>query len=72
MTIDTDAKTVTVTLPLSATYPAQITDNAVTWYSGGAGNNTYRNTYNRQTGQLDGELTYGNAPLPCVRVPKPW
>jgi|GEM_PF-5871104 hypothetical protein len=48
--------------------PAQITDDAVTWYDKG-GNNNYLNTYNRQTGTFSGHYNYGSAPLPCVRPP---
>ena len=73
MIIDTDANTVTVSYfsDPKKTYPARITDDAVTWYSK-SGNDTYVNTYDRQTGTESGEVNHGSPPTPCVRVPKPW
>jgi hypothetical protein len=72
ITINTDAKTVTIAAPgspLPVTHPAQITDDAVTWYEGD--NNTYPNTYDRRTGLFSGQYNYGDPPLPCVRPPAP-
>jgi hypothetical protein len=65
-TIDTVAKTMK---EQSGTYPAQITDDAVSWYS-----QKMTNTYNRQTAQISGWMsfnweTHQMEPTPCVRAP---
>jgi hypothetical protein len=73
LTIDTIAKTVKDPL---GTYPAQITDDAVTWYAGNGGWPNVLNTYDRQTAQYRGWMTvqYGNinnlGTLTCVKAPE--
>jgi hypothetical protein len=75
LTIDTDAKTVKESTQGGdlGTYPAEITDDAVTWYSQGV-----PATYNRTTAQLSywGSLngyTHQQEPVPCVRAqPRPF
>jgi hypothetical protein len=70
-TIDTDAKTVTEYSP-SGTYPAQITDDAVTWYAANEPYPPWRNmlnTYNRNTAQLMGWITAFSYYESCVKAP---
>ena len=73
-TIDSDAKTVTET---DGTYPAQITDDAVTWTATNEPYTTgsmaaWRNmpsTYNRNTAQYWGWTSAFKYWVPCVKAP---
>ena len=72
ITIDTIAKTVKELIwTTTDTYPAQITDDAVTWYSR---KHNMSGTYNRQTRQLSNWMSFNGYthafdPVPCARAP---
>lgn len=66
-TIDSDAKTVTDS---SGTYPAQITDDAVSWVATNVPYNHQRtSTYNRNTAQVWGWYSGFSNDIPCVKAP---
>lgn len=79
-TIDTDASTVTEYDVVPGTYPAQITDDAVTWVATNPkpemvipGGLTRASTYNRNTAQYLGWASEWAYYVPCVRAaPRPF
>ena len=72
ITIDTVAKTVKESIwTTTDTYPARITDDAITWYSR---KHNMSGTYNRQTRQLSNWMSFNGVthafdPVPCARAP---
>jgi hypothetical protein len=74
MTIDTDAKTVTVSGTGEGTFQAQITDDAVTFDNPATGHNIYKRQsalwyFNGSGVDYPGELVKAWGPIPCVRAP---